>query len=100
MIRDHMRRFWHRLPRAANCWVTEKEEPMMLTTAIYEPTQPAAFRRICSWCRSDLGALDHHAQDHSYGICEACAHRYFAYLYEPDTLAALIVTSELQVGVN
>ena len=74
----------------------------MLTTAIanYESTQPTAFRRICSWCRGDLGALDHQAQDHSYGICETCAHRYFAYLYEQDTLTALVATCELQVGVS
>ena len=79
-----------------------KEETKMLTTTIvnYESAQQTTFRRICSWCRSDLGALDHHSQDHSYGICETCAHRYFAYLYEPDALTALVAAYELQVGVN
>jgi hypothetical protein len=75
----------------------------MLTTtiAIQASAQPAAFHRICSWCRRDLGALDHHSQDHSYGICETCAHRYFAYLYEPDATTPLAnAACERQVGVN
>ena len=74
----------------------------MLTTtiAISGPAQPATYHRICSWCRSDLGALDQHCQDHSYGICETCAHRYFAYLYEPDIVATPETMCELQVGVN
>lgn len=82
--------------------VLEKEESKMLTTtiAIYESTQSADFRRICSWCRGDLGALDHESQDHSYGICEACAHRYFAFLYEPEPVTAPVATCELQVGVS
>ena len=75
---------------------------MMLTTtiAIYESTQPTTYRRICAWCRSDLGALNQQCQDHSYGICETCAHRYFASLYEPDALATLVTPCELQVGVS
>jgi hypothetical protein len=70
------------------------------TIAIYGPAQPAPFYRICSWCRSYLGALDHSSQDHSYGICESCAHRYFAYLYEPDATATLASAYELQNGMN
>jgi hypothetical protein len=83
-------------------WVTGRDETMMLTTtiAVYESTQPTTFRRICSWCRSDLGALGHQSQDHSYGICETCAHRYFAYLYEPDTLTTLVAECELEVGMS
>jgi len=42
------------------------------------------FRRICSWCHSDLGPLQHPAEQHSYGICASCQNRYFAYLYQPD----------------
>jgi hypothetical protein len=74
----------------------------MQTTAmaVYGPAQPATFHRICSWCRLDLGALEHSSQDHSYGICETCAYRYFAYLYEPETTAALASTREIQIGVN
>jgi hypothetical protein len=70
------------------------------TIAIYGSTQPAAFHRICSWCRSDLGALEHRCHDHSYGICEACAYHYFAYLYEPEPTTTLDGASELQIGVN
>jgi hypothetical protein len=82
-------------------WEGNKMLTSTATTALFEPTQPAAFRRICSWCRRDLGALEHYCQDHSYGICETCAHCYFAYLYEPDA-AALPVSAarELQVGVS
>jgi hypothetical protein len=70
------------------------------TIALYGSAQPVAFHRICSWCRSDLGALEHHCQDHSYGICESCAYRYFAYLYEPETTATLDSACERQVGVS
>ena len=74
----------------------------MLTTTIAacESAQPAAFHRICSWCRSDLGRLEQHCQDHSYGICEACAYRYFAYLYEPDAAATPDSACARQVGVS
>jgi hypothetical protein len=74
----------------------------MLTTVIAacSSTQPATFHRICSWCRSDLGVLEHFSQDHSYGICESCAHRYFAYLYEPDVANPLTSACELQIGMN
>jgi hypothetical protein len=75
----------------------------MLTTTIatYASAQLAAFHRICSWCRRDLGALDHHSQEHSYGICETCAHRYFDYLYEPDAAAPLAGPEyQFEVGVN
>jgi len=61
----------------------------------------AQGRRICSWCRCELGVLEHHSQEHSYGICESCVHHYFAYLYEPDTSAMLAdVTCERQLGLN
>jgi hypothetical protein len=73
---------------------------MLTTLASYVAAQPAVFHRICSWCRRDLGALDHHTQEHSYGICETCAHRYFAYLYEPDTANLSGGARELQVGMN
>jgi hypothetical protein len=74
----------------------------MLTTSIthYGSTQSAAFHRICSWCRSDLGALEHSSQDHSYGICETCAYHYFAYLYEPEATTPLVGAREIQLGVN
>ena len=42
----------------------------------------ANFRRVCSWCRCDLGPLAHATKHHSYGICEQCQHQYFAFLYE------------------
>jgi hypothetical protein len=45
----------------------------------------ATFRRVCSWCRCDLGPLEHPTEQHSYGICERCQYQYFAHLYEPDT---------------
>ena len=44
--------------------------------------QPANFRRICAWCRCDLGPLENPIERHSYGICEPCQQRYFAHLYE------------------
>jgi hypothetical protein len=64
----------------------QKETTKMLTAPL--PLCPASpistFRRICSWCRCDLGPLWHGSQQHSYGICAACRDRYFAYLYEAD----------------
>ncbi len=47
-------------------------------------TPRTTLRRVCSWCHGDLGPLNHPSQYHSYGICECCQHRYFAYLYEAD----------------
>jgi hypothetical protein len=61
----------------------------------------AICHRICSWCGCDLGAFDHYSQHPSYGICESCAHQYFAYLYEPEIVLPTIgAVGERQVGVN
>lgn len=46
--------------------------------------QPILFRRICSWCRDDLGALWEGSQHHSYAICPTCQRIYFPALYELD----------------
>jgi hypothetical protein len=50
--------------------------------AVVVPSPSARFRRVCSWCRCDLGPLDHATEHHSYGICKQCQHRYFAHLYD------------------
>jgi hypothetical protein len=47
-------------------------------------SRPANFHRICSWCHSDLGPLEHPIEHDSYAICEPCQHSYFDYLYEVD----------------
>jgi hypothetical protein len=48
-----------------------------------------------------MGTLDHYSPHHSYGICEECAHRYFAYLYEPEVvLEPASVSIERRVGVD
>ena len=53
--------------------------------AVVLPASRASFRRVCSWCRCDLGPLAHAAEQHSYGICAQCQHRYFAHLYNVET---------------
>jgi hypothetical protein len=53
-------------------------------SAVVSPPPYANFRRVCSWCRCDLGPLLHATEHHSYAICERCQHRYFAHLYEAD----------------
>jgi hypothetical protein len=77
-----------------------KKGTSMVTTAMAgHPFALATLgRRICSWCGSDLGALEHQSQHHSYGICESCAHQYFAYLYEPEASLALAAVNERQFG--
>ena len=59
-----------------------------MTLATSPSSWPLLFHRICAWCGCDLGVLDHDSQHHSYGICEACAHEYFAYLYEPEAISS------------
>jgi hypothetical protein len=54
--------------------------------------------RICAWCRRDMGPLDHPSQYHSYGICEICTQRYFAYLYEPTPIVLGDRMQERSVG--
>ena len=58
----------------------------------------ALFHRICAWCRRDMGALNHTSQHHSYGICEICTKRYFAYLYEPAQGVPIEIIQERVVG--
>jgi hypothetical protein len=43
--------------------------------------QTSLHHQICAWCSIDLGVLTHHSEQHSYGICVACAHQFFAALY-------------------
>jgi hypothetical protein len=45
---------------------------------------PTAYRRLCAWCRTDLGPLWPGSQANSYGICIACTQRYFPDLYDSD----------------
>jgi hypothetical protein len=52
-----------------------------VTSDQYCTLQTSMHRRICAWCSIDLGALTHHSEQHSYGICVACAHQFFAALY-------------------
>ena len=52
--------------------------------AVVSPAPRTSFRRVCSWCRCDLGSLDHATEHHSYAICEQCKYRYFAHLYKSD----------------
>jgi hypothetical protein len=54
--------------------------------AVVLPAPQASFRRICSWCRCDLGPLAYATKHHSYGICEQCQYQYFAHLYKADQL--------------
>ena len=58
----------------------------MPATVVSFPPQSASFRRICSWCHCDLGALAHPMEHDSYAICEACQYRYFAHLFEDDVV--------------
>jgi hypothetical protein len=68
--------------------------------AVVLPAPRASFRRVCSWCRCDLGPLTHATAHHSYGICEQCQYRYFAHLYKSDRPedTALEVLRERTVG--
>jgi hypothetical protein len=66
----------------------------MLPAVVSSAPQPSAHRRCCSWCRCDLGPLEHPSQHDTYGICASCTTRYFAHLYEGDQ-----VTEELRVRV-
>jgi hypothetical protein len=62
--------------------------------------QAAAHRRVCSWCRGDLGPLTHPSQHDSYGICPSCAQHYFAYLYESDEGNVPPILRERAVGAD
>jgi len=62
--------------------------------------QVAVHRRVCSWCRGDLGPLAHASQHDSYGICALCTRRYFAYLYEPDEGDVPAILHERAVGAD
>jgi hypothetical protein len=53
----------------------------VVTSDQYRTLQTSMHRRICAWCSIDLGALTHDSEQHSYGICVACAHQFFAALY-------------------
>jgi hypothetical protein len=54
------------------------------TSNRYLKLQTSVRRRICAWCSSDLGALTHQSEQHSYGICVTCAYRFYADLYPPE----------------
>jgi hypothetical protein len=41
-----------------------------------------AYRKICAWCRCDLGPLTYTADNHSYGICATCLQSHYADLLE------------------
>lgn len=41
-----------------------------------------SHRRICGWCRHDLGELWPGSQENSYAICDDCKARFFGWLYE------------------
>jgi hypothetical protein len=51
------------------------------TAGLSHTLQTSLHRRICAWCSIDLGELTHDSEQHSYGICVACAHQFFAALY-------------------
>jgi hypothetical protein len=44
--------------------------------------QPPVYRRICAWCRADMGPMWPGSRANSYGICPACIQCYFPDLYE------------------
>jgi hypothetical protein len=60
--------------------------------------QTSRYRRICSWCSSDLGELTYHSEEPSYGICLDCAHRYFPELYTAEEHAMAPPLRERAVG--
>jgi hypothetical protein len=55
------------------------------------------FHKLCAWCGYDLGVLSQHTEFPSYGICAACAQRYFADLYEADELLVIVPTARERV---
>jgi hypothetical protein len=72
----------------------------MPALVVSSPPGPANFRRICSWCHSDLGPLAQPIEHDSYAICEPCQHRYFGHLYEVDVVEqrTTVVLQERAVG--
>jgi hypothetical protein len=59
-----------------------------MTTPCAPAIRLTVFHRLCAWCGCDLGILEHHCENHSYGICPSCAHQYFADLYAIEIVAA------------
>jgi hypothetical protein len=50
-----------------------------------------AYRKICAWCRCDLGPLTYTADNHSYGICATCLQSHYADLLEEAPAPAVTV---------
>jgi hypothetical protein len=48
--------------------------------------------RICSWCGRNLGLLPYSSNLPSFGICDDCVIRNFAYLYDPP------IVQEIEIG--
>jgi hypothetical protein len=72
----------------------------MPAIVVSSPARPANFRRICCWCHSDLGPLEHPIGHDSYAICQPCQRRYFGHLYEADAVEqrTTVVARERAVG--
>jgi hypothetical protein len=49
------------------------------------------YRKICAWCRCDLGPLSYTADNHSYGICDTCLQSHYADLLDDAPAAAVAV---------